>query len=232
MARWPAPISVETQVLDSGERITTLVFPEPFQGPVSGSADRIFSDARKSPAILVDPLMWEFIKPWLKNEEQQIMDFWHHFNTPEAESARYCAAFGVKYSNWSGERVVVQLVRTIRRLRSAVPAKGLEAKGSWMEMSLMLRLGEWVVGAVENDLQAPRRLHDLLKNPEASDDKTNRDHTPRNVLEAFAKLVADQEQLPTKKAVREAAFLGSDKNDRSVASREMMLLGLKGLQRG
>jgi hypothetical protein len=96
-------------------------------------------------------------------------------------------------------------------------------------VTFLCRLGEWVMKAVESDHEAPRRLHDLLKDPAAAADKTNRDHTARNVFEAFAGLVTTEQKLPTKKAVRERAYISGDRSGSRIASRAVSELGLGGL---
>jgi hypothetical protein len=228
----PEPIKVVKHVSDSGERMTTLTFPQPFKLPVTHSADRFFADALECPAMLIDSMVWLFIMPWLQNRPEETCKFWLQFNTPAAAQERMRATSGTKSVNWKDERVIIQMVHATRRLFSSKQEEGPIPIAFPFEVTLLCKLGKWVMNAVESDHEAPKRLHALLKDPTAADDKTNRDLTDRNIFEAFATLVAEEQKLPTKKAVRERAFLGSDQNARSVASRTYSDLGLGGLPRG
>lgn len=228
----PDPLKCEAHLSSSGERMTTLIFPQPFIGPVTHSADKYFEEARKCPAVLVDPTVWLVIMPWLRNEPHKVKKFWQDYNTAEAAQGRMRATSGTAIINWQNERILIQMAQATRRLldsdQPAVESPALFP----LEMTLLCKLGEWVMKAVENDHEAPRRLYKLLKDPTAADDKTNRDLTSRNVFAAFARLVAKEEKLPSKKAVREEAYIGSADNPRRVASRAYAKLGLSSLPRG
>lgn len=227
----PDPIKVEKLRTETGERMTSLTFPEPFKTPVSHSADKFFSDAREYPALLTNQAVWLVIKPWLKNEADVLARFWDKFNTSAAAQARFTAVNGIKFDNWKNERVLIQMAHTVRQMLSNSNSTSNLQLFSLEDM-LMRRMGEWVMNAVASDKQAPNRLYKLLNDPSAAHDKSNRDLTARNIFEAFANHVATEEKLPTKKHVREAAFLGSSDNARTIASREFARLGLNGLPRG
>ena len=228
----PIPIKVEKLTDANGERFTELTFGEPFKTPVRHSADRFFADAIEVPGLLVDPLVWLIIKPWLQNDPAQIAAFWRVFNTPQAIQERRSAISGIKAVKWQKERLLIQMAHATRRLLSepeeVIPSPHLFP----FETTLMYNLAEWVLNAVENDHEAPRRLHRLLKDPTAADDKSNEEFVNRGVFNAFERLVAKDEKLPTKKRVRAAAYLGNDQSGISTASRAFRELGLSGLPEG
>ena len=228
----PIPIKVEKLTAANGERFTELTFGEPFKTPVSHSADRFFADAIEVSGMLVDPLVWLIIKPWLQNDPAQIAAFWSAFNTPRAIQERQSATSGIKAVKWQKERVLIQMAHTTRRLLSE-PGEAISSPHLFpFETTLMCKLAEWVMNAVEHDHEAPRRLHCLLKDSTAADDKSNEELVNRGVFNAFARLVAEDEKLPTKKRVRAAAYLGNDQSSLSTASRAFRELGLSGLPEG
>jgi hypothetical protein len=228
----PDPLKVEKITNESGERMTKLTFGEPFTEPVSHSADRFFSAALEIPSMLVDPLGWFIIKPWLQNDPAEIEGFWTGFNTPMAIQERMSATSGIKSVKWQKERVLIQMVHATRRLLSE-PDGTISSSGLFpLDFTLLCRLGEWVMNTVENDHNAARRLYQLLQDSSAADDESNEEFVNRGVFNAFALLVATDQKLPTKKRVREKAFIGNDQSGLSTASRAYRELGLSGLPEG
>jgi len=183
----PVPRNTEKFTDAGGERFTRLTFDLPFTAPVTHSADRFFADAQRVPAILNDP--WLIIKPWLENDPSEIDAFYDQFNTLEAAQERMRAAHGNKTLKWREERTLIPMVHATRRLLEQPDETSPSFALFPLEMTFLCKLGEWVMNAVENDHEAPRRLYELLKDPTAADDKTNRSLINRDVLEAFARLV-------------------------------------------
>lgn len=200
----PSPIDVEIRT-DRGERMTRLTFAHPLPSPVVHSADKFFAEAFEHPEVAVDPAWWLITKPWLQNEPAEVEEFWTTFNTAEAIQKRMWCTSGDKSVTWQNERLLIPMVHMTRKILSdeiKVPSSvGLFP----FEVTLMLKMAEWVMNAVETDPGSLRRLHTLLKNPEAANDTTNRERTNRGVFEAFARVVAVEQKLPTKKQVREGA---------------------------
>lgn len=227
----PSPINVKTRT-EKGERLTRLTFSPPVPSPVIHSADKFFSQAFDQPEVLIDPAWWLVTKPWLQNDQKDIEKFWVKFNTAEAIQERMWYTSGDKFVTWQNERLLISMVQITRKIlvdEIKVPASiGIFP----FEVSLMLRLAEWVMKAVETDPEALRRLHDLLKDPAAANDTTNRELINRNVFEAFARLVSVEQKLPSKKQVREGAYIAADQNGRSIAARAFRELGLNGLPKG
>jgi hypothetical protein len=228
----PVPRNIEKFTDASGERFTRLIFDLPFTAPVTQSADRFFADAQKIPAMLTNPWVWLIIKPWLDNDPSEVDAFFKQFNTQEAAQERVRATQGTKSLKWREERALIPMVHVTRRILAqpdeTTPAPGL----SPLQMTFLCKLGEWVMNAVENDHEAPRRLYELLNDPTTADDKTNRSLINRDVFEAFARLVAHDRMLPTKKALRERSYIANDQNGLSTASRAYRELGLAGLPEG
>jgi hypothetical protein len=226
------PIKVEIVTAENGERMTKLSFASPLPSPIIHSADKVFAQAFEHPENLVDPSWWLVIKPWLQNTPAEIEAFWDKFNSAEATQERMWCTSGDKTVTWQKERALIHMVHTTRKILSdeiEVPSPtGLFP----FEVTLMCKMAEWVMDAVENDPGSLRKLHTLLKNPEAANDTTNRERTNRGVFEAFSRIVAAEQKLPSKKQVREGAYIASDDNGRRIAARAFDELGLSGLQKG
>lgn len=225
---YPDPIFVEVSSY-AGERRTRLTFAPPIPSPEPQCPDRIFAEAIISPEILVDPALWFVIKPWLKNTPQEVEAFWKSFNTPEAIQERLWNINGDKSVTWQKERALIQMVRKTQEILSVEIDPPPSTAIIPPEMVLMTNLAEWVMNAVEKDPESLRRLHTLLKNPEATKDLTNRERINRSVFEAFARTVAVHQRLPSKKQVRKDAFIRSDEKGRNIARRAFSELGLSGL---
>lgn len=226
-----SPINVEIAI-NRGERMTRLTFAPPLPSPIIHSADKFFADAFENPEILGDPAWWLVTKPWLQNEPAEVEEFWTAFNTAEAIQERMWCTSGDKSVTWQNERLLIPMVHMTRKILSD-EIKVPSSLGVFpFEVSLMLRLAEWVMKAVETDPEALRRLHTLLKKPTAANDTTNRERINRSVFESFARLVSVQQKLPCKKEVREGAYIAGDENGRRIAARAFDELGLSGLQKG
>lgn len=228
----PTPLTAEKFLAPDGERMTRLTFGPPFSQPVVHSADRFFEDALECHELLVDPLVWLIIKPWLKNDPPAIEVFWSAFNTPESMQERKSATAGIKSVKWQKERVLIQMARATRRVITGQDDKQPSSDCFHLDFTLMCRMAEWVMNAIESDHEAPRRLHQLLKDETAADDKTNRESVNRGVFDAFAGYIAKEQQLPTKECVRLAAYLGTQPEGIQMASRAFRELGLSGLPTG
>lgn len=228
----PTPITTEKFLAPDGERMTRLTFGPPFSRPVVHSADRFFKDALECHEMLVDPLVWFIIKPWLKNAPPALEVFWRAFNTPESIQERKSATAGIKSIKWQKELVLIQMAHATRRIITSQDDTHLSSDRFPLDFTLMCRMAEWVMNAIESDHEAPRRLYQLLKDPSAADDKTNREMVNRGVFDAFADYIAKEQQLPTKECVRRAAFLGTQPEGIQMASRAFRELGLSGLPTG
>lgn len=224
------PARAETFTSETGECMTRLFFHH-LAEPLVHSADKFFKDALECPAILAEPLHWMPIKPWLANDPDEIAKFWHGFTTQSAITERMRATGGTKAVNWVEERKLIGVARATKRLMDSPEATSSPFVMTF-DVVMLCKLGEWVVNSVHNDIEAPRRLHQLLKDPTAADEKLNRDLLSRNVFEAFARLVATERRLPRKCEVREAAFIGSDNSGRRQAARACAELGLGDLPEG
>ena len=226
------PINVETGTAENGERMTRLTFAHPLPSPVIHSADKFFAQAFDHPEVLGDPAWWLVTKPWLQNDPAEVEVFWTAFNSAEAIQERMWCSNGDKFVTWQNERLLIPMVHMTRKILSdeiKVPSSiGIFP----FEVSLMFRLAEWVMKAVETDPESLRRLHTLLKKPAAANDTTNRERINRSVFESFARLVSVQQKLPCKKEVRKGAYIADDDNGRRIAARAFDELGLSGLQKG
>lgn len=226
------PIRVETATAENGERMTKLTFSHPLPSPLIHSADKAFAQAFEHPEDLVGFTWWFVIKSWLQNSPEEVEEFWEKFKSAEAIQERMWCTRGDKSVTWQKERVLIPMVHMTRKILSdqvKVPSQiGLFP----FEVTLMCKMAEWVMNAVEKDPASLRRLHTLLKNSKAAKDTTNRERINRGVFEAFVRIVAVEQKLPTKKEVREGAYIADDQDGRGVASRAFAALGLSGLQKG
>lgn len=234
------PTATEKYRTDAGERMTRLTFGKAIIQTLDYSPDKIFTLACQCPEVLdgswKEP--WRIIRPWLRNDISVVNAFWKAFNTNAAERVRKVATQGAKSVNWERERVIIGLVGAFNRIQSpdnshSPHSVSIEPVHSYADSDmadLMLKkLGKWVVDAVANDHEAPRRLHQLLKNPAVAKTETVRVRINADIFLAFARLVSAEEKLPTKKQVRTEALLGEDIDDPITASRAFRQLGLGGL---
>lgn len=228
----PIPLSTERIEGDGGECITKLTFGPPCTLPVVHSADQLFASAGECPELLIDPMVWFVIKPWIKNQPAEIDAFWRAFNTPEAARERMRAVGGTRKVTWQKERALIPMVHATRRLLAQADESTTTPGIFPLSTVFLCSLGEWVMNAVENDHEAPRRLYELLKDSTAADDKTNRSLINRDVFKVFAQAVANNRKLPTKKSVREKAYIANDLSGLATASRAFRELGLAGLPEG
>ena len=225
-----APTEVEIST-ERGERLTRLTFTF-LPCPLTFSADKMFARAFNEPMVLLDPEWWLVIKPWLENTEVEVEAFWTKFNTAEAMQERIWCTNGDKSITWMNERLLIDMVHITKKLLSG-ELKAPQSMAIFpLEVELMNRMASWVMNAVESDPPSLRRLQTLLKNPKAANDTTNREIINRNVFGAFARLASVEHKLPTKKQVREGAYIADDDNGRRIAARAYEELGLSGLQKG
>lgn len=215
--------------VDGHGRSTQLTYGPPLNATFIRDPDEVFADAVNYPEILADTMLWHIIKPWLKNSASEVELFWASFDDESATEERMIAINGLKSVNWAQERVLIRLVHTLKQLERTEN----ESPGESMFQTIGDgKLSAWVKQAVLEDPNALIRLNKLIKDPTAADDKTNRDLTSRNILKSFMELVAKTERLPSKKQVRENAYLGSDDDARVAFSKWAKKLGLSGLPRG
>lgn len=228
------PIKVEKLTSDNGERMTRVTFVSGSYTPVAQCVDELFSLAKDSPSVFVGHLFWHSIRPWLENSPDDIASFWKHFNTPTAYDRRMKAVEGTTSTNRNPERVIVGLAKEIHGLRSSLETGTLlssafpdpDQRESLQDLGLK-KLAEWVMNAVMNDHEAPRRLYDSLKSK--PDQKPSKDG---EVFNTFVHLVGKDQRLPTKKRVRHAVGLGDDPEDYKAANKAYRKLGLNGLPEG
>ncbi|MCB1133694.1 MAG: hypothetical protein KDN05_21425, partial [Verrucomicrobiae bacterium] len=96
--------------------------------------------------------------------------------------------------------------------------------------TLKEKMVDWVLEAIWNDQEAPKRLHELLKNRSAVNSAYAGQPTVNGrIFRAFAQKVGETWRLPTKKAVRSGAGLGNAAEDETAAARAFGKLGLNGL---
>lgn len=229
----------ETYTTESGERLTVATIGKPVHMKFEFRADEIFQRARKIPGIMVSMFNWHFIMPWLANDPADVQRFALGFDSEFAEKARHRALKGVKSKNYEDEASVVRLAVEIVGLTAphlTIPGPiqpAMTGLHSDCVEHFTKRISEWVVNAVLYDHDAPKRLHQLLKNPDvAVDPKGDQLSFAGKILTAFIQLVVEDEALPTKKHVRTRAGLGDEQKDLSAASRVFRELGLQGLPEG
>jgi hypothetical protein len=230
----------KTYTTDTGERITVATLDIGEGLVLNYSADETFAKARENPGLMVKLFPWYSIIPWLDNDPADVQRFVSVYDSQPAETARRRALRGVKSTNYEDEATVLRHVAeivgaTAPHLTIPGPIQPLLTE-RFDRNSVKLsvdRIAEWVVNAVLHDHEAPKRLHHLLKNPDAAaDPKGDQLSSSGKIFTAFIHLVVENEALPTKKDVRTRAGLGDEQKDISAASRVYRELGLQGLPEG
>ena len=229
----PQPTRVDKFTSEEGTRMSRVIFGSAMS-KCDYSVDEVFSRAIDSTIAFTTEQFWHPMLPWLENSQDQIDLFWKHFNVPAASERRLQAAQGRAITNHGGERSIVGLAKEIYGLRSPTETETLlfsKFKDPDQRRGIhdlgMIKLAEWVLEAVMNDHQAPRRLYDVLTSqPDPQRGKIG------DIFNAFVSLVGKNERLPTKKQVRHAAGLGDDPEEYKTANKAYGKLGLSGLPEG
>lgn len=212
------PICCEAVKDPNGERLTILTF-DGMPLPLTQSADKILESVKLDSSMLMEPISWFTLRPWLKDTPEAFWTFWMSFYTGAAEENRIVAWSGVKAFKSSRERSTAGMAKRLHASRSR-PDPAINPE---MEGAMLRRLGEWVMHAINVDPGALKRLEAVLKPPESEEFHSIR----RKVFDAFAKLVAKNEELPTKKQVREMSGISPGE-----ARTAFKALGLNGLRMG
>lgn len=229
------PIKVEKFTSDAGKCMTRLTMRDGPDGHVDQSVEELLSIAIDEPSVLIGPVFWHALLPWLCNAPEDIESFWSSFNNDDAHHARVRAVNGVPFANQSKERQVIGLAKEARDLRTSSEGEGLlsgvfssPSQRSSMEEIVTKKLGEWVLDAVIDDTTAPKRLHEVLKSQQSAEEGSKEGE----FFLAFVRLVVSELRLPTKKRVRHEAGLGDETEELTAASRTYRKLGLSGLPEG
>ncbi|RYD24307.1 MAG: hypothetical protein EOP88_00675 [Verrucomicrobiaceae bacterium] len=216
-------------VSDSGERYTVLKYGRPIPLDHSELTAKWFIEIKRMPLVLNVPTTWFIIEPWLENSAAEVDHFLKFFFASAASRNRVFAIEGKKSYTWNNEVWAIHGVAAFRSMGIDPEIICQKPEQYAIEASVLCRLGAWVVNTVGHDPEAAWRLHRLLKDPTSIKDQTNREHVSRNVFQSFASSLSENEALPTKKNVREGAFLSSSRSDMRQASRAFKELGLEGL---
>lgn len=241
------PLSAEKFTSENGERWSKVEYGLPDLAPVVASVDALIKGARECPETLVIPMPWHFLLPWLDSPEAELQEFWVSYRTPEAEMNRKRAVTGPQAPNRQKERVIVGLARNYRELSQKkdglragdTSPLSLLAQVDWDENQragilndILKDLADWVLHAVFEDQDAPKRLHQILKSSKLTKseygDQPNCDH---RIFNAFVAEIVMHLKLPTKKTVRTKAGFGDEAGDRSTAAAAFRRMGLSGLPR-
>jgi hypothetical protein len=228
--------------------MTKAEYGLPYKAPVVQSADFLMSNALKHPGVLIQTIPWHFILPWLDSPKTAITRFWRAYESEEALAGRTVAIYGPKFSNRQQEQILIGVVAEYQALSiqhlGPVPGKDVppsllnevnlsEIQRIEMLQQLKERMVDWVLDAVWNDAEAPKRLHELLKSKKTAKSEYGDQPTSNaRIFNAFVREVSENWKLPTKKAVRLLADLGDDSIGRATAAVAFKTLGLSGLPEG
>ena len=252
------PVKFEYYWSEDGKRMTRVHYAPPFQAPLVQSADYWMEEARREPGLLMSAMAWHFILPWLESSPGDVKSFWRAFNTEEAEERRRVALYGPKFSKRLNEKRLLGLAHAYKALLLKKHGLGLGADEPLAPLAdsfdspvgivalmngLEKQMADWVLDAVWNDAEAPKRLHELLKSKKAAKSEfSDQSNVNAMVFKAFVHEIAGGWRLPTKKIVRSKA--GLDKKPRenaglndaqkalTQASKAFRALGLGGLPEG
>jgi hypothetical protein len=244
----PSPINdprkVEHFMSDDGQRMTRVDYG-PLSNLVLVSADHLMACGRLFPASLVERNPWHFLGPWLETPEGDFARFWACYKSETAEKERRIAVIGKKHCNRTNERNLLHAVHEYKALSlqdfgfelgkdeppSILANAGLseDARAAVMA-NLKEKMVDWVLESVWNDHEAPKRLHEILKNKSAAESEYSDQPTVNGrIFNEFVQKLAEHWCLPTKKAVRIGAGFGNEDKDETAASRAFAKLGLNGL---
>jgi hypothetical protein len=111
----PTPEKLEPYQLPDGERRTRVYFSG-HHPSTDQSVDKLMSDACDDPTILVNPILWIYILPHLKNSSTGIRNFWKHFDCEEATAGRRTAMYGLQFQNRVNEQQLLGLISEYKTL--------------------------------------------------------------------------------------------------------------------
>jgi hypothetical protein len=244
----PAPLRSTAFKSEDGQRMTKVDYGPYYQAPVVWSADFLMDNARKHPGLLIPNFHWHFILPWLASPKADISKFWKSYEGEGAEGGRKIAVYGPKIPNRQNEQILLGVVHEYQALSlqkfgfgsgQDVPSSLLanvnlsEIQRIEQMQNLKERMVDWILDAVWNDVEAPKRLHELLKNKKTAKSEYDGQKTANGrIFEAFVDEITQYWKLPTKKAVRMRAKLGSESSGRSSAAAAFKSMGLGGLPEG
>lgn len=240
------PLKAEKFYSADGERMTRITYRlDPI--PVEISADKMMKTASEIPWVLIQRGPWHSILPWLNSSEGRIIKFWECYRCEAAESGRKIAIEGSKSCNRQNERNLLNVVHEYKALSiknygfdletHERPSVFVAAATSVSERDAMMqalkeKMVDWVLNAIWNDPDAPKRLHELLTNKKAAHSAySDQPGWEGRFFNAFVQELTEHWRLPTKKAVRKRAKWRDDKPLSDVAV-IYGTLGLSGLPQG
>lgn len=238
------PRKVEHFMSDDGQRMTRIDYGTP-SDPILVSADQLMAGGRIFPESLVERNPWHFLGPWLETPKGDFARFWNFYKSETAKKKRRNAVNGAKQCNRTNERHLLKAVHEYKSLSlqkygfdlgkdelpSVFATAGLsdEARSAVMD-KLKEQMVDWVLESVWNDHEAPKRLHELLKNKRTVTSEYSAQPTVNGrIFNAFVQELTEHWHLPTKKAVRLGAGFGNKDKDETAVARAFKTLGLNGL---
>ena len=241
------PIKTEKFKSVSDERISKITYHDN-SNPIEFSADEAMKCAIECPSFLIQRTPWHLIMPWLDTPVAELKKFWSFYRLETSQKGRELAVHGVKSDNRKNERVLLNAVHEYKALSIKnwgfdlgkdeqpsllVAAAASESERYAMMETLKQKMADWVLDAIWNDPEAPKRLHELLKGKKTAKSE-DQDHSTINsrIFTSFVQEITGCWKLPTKKTVRTKANLGDKNEDYAAASRAFDLLGLAGLPEG
>lgn len=174
----------------TGERITIITY-HLNSNPVEFSADEAMSCASDCPSALIQRDLWYFIMPWLDTPIDELRNFWSCYRSEASQRGREIAVHGTKSDNRRNERVLLNAAHEYKALSIKnwgfdlgkderpsilVAAATSESERDAMMETLKQKMADWVLDAIWNDPEAPKRLHELLTNKKAA--KSNYEDQP------------------------------------------------------
>lgn len=242
------PYFVEGYLSENGERWTNIQYTR-YSGIAGNSAEKIMLDASKLPGILADEMMWFFVLPHLANHQEDIHTFWKNYNRSRAKNDRKKAIHGTKFYNRSDELALLGAIKEFKALAYPADVTDCENDNELAPLTSQVnfdpvfrqhiinglkdKIVDWVTNAVWSDNEAPKRLHDILKNKASvKSDYADQPTVAGRFYNAFIQLVTSNWSLPTKKEVRNTAGFGDSPNDFIAANESFQKLGLQGLPQG
>ena len=241
------PIKTEKFESISGERMSRITY-HANSNPVEFSADEVMKCASECPSFLIQRTPWHFIIPWLDTPVAELKKFWSCYRLETSQKGRESAVHGTKYDNRKNEIQLLNIAHEYKALSLKnwefdlgkdeqpsllVASAPSESERYAMMETLRQQMADWVLDAIWNDPQAPKRLHELLKDKKTTKSEYQDQPTiSSRIFTAFVQEITGYWKLPTKKTVRTKANLGDQNEDYAAASRAFDLLGLAGLPEG
>lgn len=180
---------------------------------------------------VADCFFWQIQLSWIEQPLDDRKRFWDAFSKSDKEAARNIAVYGLLYSNNVKALELINDTISLERDRIAGKLKDQPSERT-MERYFIIGL-RFAEIAVKKDHRLWRQLANIIEAGGIDGGiKGGEDSFNGQVIREFCQLVSNSRALPTKKNLREALGLSSEKPDSERLRIALNELGLSGLPQG